>query len=159
MCTSSLQTRAPSGLSYAGVLEVHSLNPRESTTAYHQSQNIGRLLFVLQSDKPAHSEPSGRSRTRAPADYTTTGFGAQGYLPGETITHCVGGATKCDHKVQRVATSQGGAAWRQRRQLTVEDVTENAKELVGKKTTVTSERRSASVGHCCILVLCVLCCD
>ena len=82
------------------------------------------------------NELSGRLETRAPADYTTTGFGAQGDLPGETTTHCVGGAVKSDHDAQRVATSQGGAAWSIRRQSTLDDLAENAKELVCEEVTV-----------------------
>ena len=101
-------------------------------------RNIGRFIIVLQSDKPAHCEPSGRLKTRAPADYTTTGFGAEGYLPGETTTHCVGGAVKADHDAQRVATSHGGAAWSRIRQSTLEDLVENAKRLAKESTTVSS---------------------
>ena len=91
---------------------------------------------MLRSDKPMHSELSGRPRTRAPADYMTTGFGAQGYLPGETLTHCVGGAATSDHEAQRLATPQGDVAWSIRRQSTLEDLAENAKEVVCEKPTV-----------------------
>ena len=34
------------------------------------------------------------TRTRAPAEFTTTGFGASGYVPGEAPTHCVGSVVK-----------------------------------------------------------------
>ena len=77
-----------------------------------------------------YSEPSGRLRTRTPVDYTTTGFGAQGYLPGEMRMHYVGSTVKSDYNAQRVATSQGSVAQSRRRQVTLEDVQENVKELV-----------------------------
>ena len=134
-CTrTSLQTRAPSGLYEVGVFAYirpipTSLRPRIFRTKHRTS----------------HLRPSKREAIAQRAEWSTTDKGPRGLydnwfrstrLPsGEILTHCVGGAVKFDHNVQCVATSRGGAAWSQRRQLTLEDMSKNAKELVCEEST------------------------
>ena len=117
---------------------VHRPNLRESTTAIPLGITSDVHIPMQRDDKQRQREPSRRLQGRAPADYTTTGFGAQGYVPGESLTHCMGSATTSDLKAQRAAKSQCCAAWSSKRHSTLQGTRENTNGLARQIATVTS---------------------
>ena len=61
-------------------------------------------------------------RNKGPVESTTTGFRAQGYVPRESETYCVGSAKNKNLATQCTKKLQGCAVWSRKRQSTLDDM-------------------------------------
>ena len=95
MCArTSLQTRAPSGLSYAGVFGLHSLNYRESTTAHFQGKTSDALSLCCKATSQRAMSRVVDWKQGPPRIIRQLVSEVKASFPGGTTTHYVGSVVK-----------------------------------------------------------------